>query len=526
MEQRRADVARLCAPGDGAPEESGDPLGFRSQDQIERLVSTLLDPSLPVIRRLSASVINKIAAGEVIERPASVVKELLENAVDAGATRIDLAMEQGGVALVRVTDNGCGMSAEQLPLAIAPHATSKICDADDLFRVATLGFRGEALASIAEVSRMVLRSRSSDSEAGAELEITGGQAREVVPTGAPPGTTIEVHDLFFNTPVRRKFLRSTQTELGHATEAFTRLALANPHIHFTFRHGGKLLHDMPPCEEWLTRVAGFFGAELADQLLWVASQDGPLRLSGYVARPSQSRGNPRMQYLFLNGRAIRDRSLGHALGEAYRGLLLTGRYPICFLHLEMPPEEVDVNVHPTKLEVRFQDGGRIYSQLLGTLRTKFLTVNLDSKLQPAASDGGPSAGMDSDRAASVRSELVAWAKGQLPGPDSAAPQTGDPTQDPAEGARALDDEPAFSYARPRELPLQLVTLPAPLPPLGPRAAPPAASAAHENRAFPVDSPRSVANAPHSNPPPAPSPSATPDAPQFRPSAYTDRKSVV
>ena len=368
------------------------------------------------IRQLSPSVVNKIAAGEVIERPASVVKELMENAVDAGATRIDVSLAQGGGELVRVVDNGCGIAAEQLTLAVAPHATSKIREADDLFRVGTLGFRGEALASIAEVSRTVIRSRSADAEAGAELEISGGQIGAVTPCGCPPGTLIEVHNLFFNTPVRRKFLRATQTELAHSTEAFTRLALAYPARHFTLRHHDKLVHDLPPTDDWPARIAAFFGADLAEQLIRVESRDGALKLSGYVANPAHSRTNQRMQFLFLNGRAIRDRSLQHALGEAYRGLLLTGRYPVAFLEIEMPPAEVDVNVHPTKLEVRFQDGGRLYSQLLGTLRTRFLTTDLTAKLQPSGvspGDGDPTQAHDPGQAARLQNELVAWAKGQL-----------------------------------------------------------------------------------------------------------------
>jgi DNA mismatch repair protein MutL len=372
---------------------------------------------MPDIKQLSPSVVNKIAAGEVIERPASVVKELMENAIDAGAMRIDVSLAAGGAELVRVVDNGCGIAAEQLTLAIAPHATSKIREADDLFQVGTLGFRGEALASIAEVSRTVIRSRTPESAAGAELEISGGQLGPIAPCGCPPGTLIEVHNLFFNTPVRRKFLRATQTELGHSTEAFTRLALAYPDRHFTLRHQDKLVHDLPPTDDWPARIGAFFGADLAGQLIRVESRDGPLRLSGYVANPSQSRANQKMQFLFLNGRAIRDRSLQHALGEAYRGLLLTGRYPIAFLEIEMPAEEVDVNVHPTKLEVRFQDGGRIYSQLLGTLRTKFLTTDLTARLQPAATASvaasDPTQAHDPTHAARLQSELVAWAKGQL-----------------------------------------------------------------------------------------------------------------
>jgi DNA mismatch repair protein MutL len=352
---------------------------------------------MPSIRQLPPSVVNKIAAGEVIERPASIVKELMENAVDAGARRIDVVAEQGGLELVRVTDDGSGIAAEQLPLAVASHATSKIRDADDLFRVRTLGFRGEALASIAEVSRLVLRSRTSEEAAGAQLEIAGGTSQGISPCGCAVGTTVEVRQLFYNTPVRRKFLRSTQTEMGHLGEAFIRVALAYPHVHCTLSHNGRSLYDLPAAGDLRDRVGAFFGHDLAADLIAVASQEDDVRLAGFVASPSHSRANARLQYLFLNGRAIRDRALQHALGEAYRGLLLTGRYPIAFLNIEMPPEAVDVNVHPTKLEVRFQESGRLYSQLLGTLRTKFLSTDLTARLT-APDEGEAIAGVDPARA--------------------------------------------------------------------------------------------------------------------------------
>jgi DNA mismatch repair protein MutL len=386
---------------------------------------------MPDIRQLPTSVVNKIAAGEVIERPASVVKELMENSVDAGATRIDVVIEQGGGELVRVADNGCGIAGEQICLAVASHATSKISDADDLFRVRTLGFRGEALASIAEVSHLRLRSRTAQSDAGVELEVVGGAATGPAPCGCPIGTSVEVRKLFFNTPVRRKFLRTTQTEMGHVSEAFTRIALAHPRVHFTLVHNDRPLYELPPVESWRERIATFFGGELGDGLIAVESQDGDVRLSGYVADPNFSRGNNRMQYLFLNGRHIRDRSLQHALGEAYRGLLLTGRFPVAFLRLEMPPDLVDVNVHPAKLEVRFQEGGRIYSQMLGALRKKFLSTDLTAKVQPAAisADQDPAAAHDATQTQRHRRELVDWAKGQLPGDDEDA--AGDsPAQSP------------------------------------------------------------------------------------------------
>ncbi|MEZ6116685.1 MAG: DNA mismatch repair endonuclease MutL [Pirellulaceae bacterium] len=338
-------------------------------------------PVPPTIRQLPTSVVNKIAAGEVIERPASVLKELMENAVDAKSTRVEVLMEKGGTDLVRVSDNGCGIPYEQLPLTIASHATSKIEDADDLFSVHTLGFRGEALASIAEVSHFCMRSRTHQSDAGYELAVRGGQADEIVPCGCAPGTTVEVRNLFFNTPVRRKFMRSVQTEMGHCSEAFIRIAMAYNHIHFTLKHNTKTVFELPPVDNWKERILTLFGPQIADSLIHVDSSDQDIRLTGYVANPDQNRGNTKMQYLFLNGRHIRDRSLQHALGEAYRGLLLHGRYPISFLRLEIPAELVDVNVHPTKLEVRFQDGGRIYSQLLSTLRNRFLNTDLTSKVQ-------------------------------------------------------------------------------------------------------------------------------------------------
>jgi DNA mismatch repair protein MutL len=367
---------------------------------------------MPTIQQLPASVVNKIAAGEVIERPASVVKELLENSVDARATRIDVTIEKGGSEMIRVADNGCGIAAGELPLATASHATSKIRSADDLFSVGTLGFRGEALASIAEVSRLVIRSRIVDAPNGAELEVVGGSARPPVPIGCPVGTTIEVRNLFFNTPVRHKFLRSAQTEMGHSIDAVTRLALAHPAIHFTLSHNGRLVHDLPPVGNIRGRIAAFFGNDLAADLIDVQSVSDGISLGGYVANPMHSRATGRMQYLFLNGRAIRDRALQHALGEAYRGLLLTGRQPICFLRLDMPAEMVDVNVHPTKQEVRFQDSGRLYSQLLGTLRTKFLTTDLTARgMSPnsARAREGDQLGSGSSDA----SELVTWAKQEL-----------------------------------------------------------------------------------------------------------------
>lgn len=338
--------------------------------------------AMPVIRQLPPQLVNQIAAGEVIERPSSVVKELVENSIDAGSRRIELTIAGGGSDLIRVSDDGCGMTADQLPLAIASHATSKLPDDAALFHIDTLGFRGEAMASIASVSHLTIRSRTAESPEGAEIVVRGGNVESPAPCGCPVGTVVEVRNLFFNTPVRRKFMRSAQTENGHITEAFTRLALANPEIHMVLRVGERVTYDLPPTTNWSQRIAAFFGDEIASSLIRIDSLDGEVRVSGFVCDPSVSRGNARMQYLFLNGRHIRDRSLQHAMGEAYRGLLMVGRHPVCFLRLDMSPDLVDVNVHPTKLEVRFSDAGRVYARLLQSLRHHFLTTDMTMRVGP------------------------------------------------------------------------------------------------------------------------------------------------
>jgi DNA mismatch repair protein MutL len=368
-----------------------------------------------IINQLPPSVINQIAAGEVVERPASVVKELLENAIDAGATRVDVTVERGGKDLIRVTDNGAGIAADDLPPAFLPHATSKLATADDLHRVTTLGFRGEALAAIAEVSRVRCQSRTADAGAGAEIVVEGGVAGPVQPSGCPVGTVMEVRNLFYNTPVRRSFLKSDATESGHVLDAFARVALAHPTVHLTFRSGGKVVHDLPPVTGIRDRVAVFYGRELADALLWVESRAEATHLWGYVAHPAQSRSSTKGQFLFIGGRYVRDRSLAHALSEAYRGLLMVGRNPVAFLHLEMPPEDVDVNVHPTKIEVRFRDSQRIYSQLLSTVRQTFLGSDLHAKLQAAEPPGAPAAGPQAPAATFAlaeadarRQEVASW----------------------------------------------------------------------------------------------------------------------
>jgi DNA mismatch repair protein MutL len=343
---------------------------------------------VPRIRQLPPQVVTKIAAGEVIERPASVVKELLENSVDAGAARIDIELEQGGTELIRVADDGCGIAADDLPLAFASHATSKLESADDLFRVATMGFRGEALASIGGVAKVLLQSRPPDQPTGAELRCDGGELSPVRPWGGSPGTRVEVRHLFFNVPVRKKFLKSVATELGHVCETVTRLALANPGLHLTLRHNGKLVYEIPASATLPDRIALFFGGEVRDALYALDSGPGPVRLTGFVADPACDRGNPKLQYLFVNGRWFRDRSLGHALQEAYRGLLMTGRYAVGFLFLTVPPDSVDVNVHPTKAEVRFRDNSLLYSLVRATVKARLTKENLVPRLEAPGQETG------------------------------------------------------------------------------------------------------------------------------------------
>jgi DNA mismatch repair protein MutL len=336
---------------------------------------------VPRIHQLPPSVITKIAAGEVIERPASVVKELLENSVDAGSKRIDIDLEQGGVELIRLVDDGCGIEAEDLLLAFSSHATSKLQDAEDLFRIGTLGFRGEALASIGGVARVTLQSRAVGQSIGAEIHCNGGELSAIQPWNGSFGTRIEVRHLFFNTPVRKKFLKTSATELGHICESVTRIALANPNLHITLKHNNKLVHEIPSSASLKDRIGLFFGREVRDQLYEVQLEDGPITLSGFIADPACERGNAKLQYLFLNGRWIRDRSLFHALQEAYRGLLMTGRYAVAFLFLNLPPDQVDVNVHPTKSEVRFRDSQTMYHLVRRAVRNRLSKQNLIPKLQ-------------------------------------------------------------------------------------------------------------------------------------------------
>jgi len=396
---------------------------------------------MPRIQLLAPSVTTKIAAGEVIERPSSVVKELLENAVDAGASRIDVEVEQGGTELIRVVDNGCGIEPEDLPLAFASHATSKLRDADDLFQIGTLGFRGEALASIGGVSQTVLQSRVPGRDAGLEIRCDGGTLSETKPWGGAAGTRLEIRHLFFNTPVRRKFLRSPPTEMGHVTESFTRLALAHLSLHWTLTHNGRTVYELPATTGLLDRVAMFFGNEVSAKLFEVRVEQGPAVLRGYFADPQLDRGNARMQYVFINRRWIRDRNIGHAIQEAYRGLLMTGRYAVVFLFLELPPDQVDVNVHPTKAEVRFREPNAIHHLVHAGLRERLRRENLTARLIPTSTLGPPRATDFTSGAANAG--LPPWTLAAPQGPSHLpfSPPSATPLPPMAPSAPGLAPEP-------------------------------------------------------------------------------------
>ncbi|MBU0639987.1 MAG: DNA mismatch repair endonuclease MutL [Planctomycetes bacterium] len=339
-----------------------------------------------IIRVLPPGLVNRIAAGECIERPASVVKELVENALDAGAGRIDVTILDGGRGLIQVSDDGVGMDVADLELAITPHATSKIHGDDDLFSIHTLGFRGEALPSIGAVARLKITARPRDVDVAHALQVDAGEIGRPSPCAAPPGTTVAVRDLFYCVPARRKFLRTNQTEMGHITEQFARIALAHPGVAFSLSHQNRSTHRLPATDDRRKRIADFYGPELAEVLLPVRREGGGVVVDGYVAPPAESRGSGKWEYVFVNGRYVRDRFVSHAIKEAYRSLIDPSRYPVAFILITIDPSHVDVNVHPTKVEVRWRDSNYIHGQVLAALREKFLATNLDRALQTPAND--------------------------------------------------------------------------------------------------------------------------------------------
>jgi len=336
------------------------------------------------IRVLSPLVANQIAAGEVVERPASVVKEVVENSLDAGATRITVELEQGGIELIRITDDGHGMGPEDLPLAIAAHATSKISSVDDLDHIGSLGFRGEALASIASVSRLSIRSRTAALNEASLIEVEGATASDIRPTSGPRGTQTTVRNLFFNTPARRKFLRTVATEQGRCRDTLEDLALAHPRVGFTLICDGKVSFDLTPGQSPRERALSVLGKELDAELLEVhADQFDDARgiaLWGLIGKPSVAKGNNKSQHILVNGRAVRDRTVQHALAEGFRGLIEHTRYPLAVLMIEMSPQGVDVNVHPAKAEVRFRDSSLVHGVVLRAVRDALRAADLTPTL--------------------------------------------------------------------------------------------------------------------------------------------------
>jgi DNA mismatch repair protein MutL len=326
----------------------------------------------PVIRQLPDAVANQIAAGEVVERPAAVVKELCENALDAGATRIVVRIEDGGRRLVEVEDDGHGMRGDDLVLALARHATSKLSSSDDLFRIATLGFRGEALPSIAAVSEFELASRPHDQESGARLSVTSSRPNALEACAMACGTRVSVRNLFWNVLARLKFLKSEVAESGHVTEQVMRLALSHPGVAFRLESAQgnvvRTLIDLPPGEILSDRVRALFGRALSDRLLAVASSTATMQITGFIAHPQEARPTAKRQYLFLNGRFVKDRLLFAAVREGYKGFLEPRLHGAVFLHLDLDPAQVDINVHPTKSEVRFRREGEVFSLVQSALQ--------------------------------------------------------------------------------------------------------------------------------------------------------------
>ena len=332
---------------------------FPARDSIRR-------PHVPAIRILPTDTVNRIAAGEVIERPAAAVKELVENALDAGATRIAVALDNGGIDRIEVTDDGAGMTADELALAVLRHATSKL-PAGDLTAIATLGFRGEALPSIGAAARLAITSRPHDADHACVITVEGGQVSAVTPAPGPVGTRVVVRDLFYATPARRKFLKHPRTEADQAEAAVRRLALAAPGVAFRLESGGRTGFDLP-AQDRAARVAALLGPEAAAALLPITGERGPLRLEGFACAPTVTRATGAAQALTVNNRPVTDPMLKAAVRVAYRDVIAAGRHPIVALFLEIPPEEVDVNVHPTKAELRFRDPGAVRALLIGSLQ--------------------------------------------------------------------------------------------------------------------------------------------------------------
>ena len=324
------------------------------------------------IRLLPPTLVNQIAAGEVVERPASAVKELVENALDAGATRVEVVLAEGGQALIAVTDDGCGMTADELALAVERHATSKL-DGDDLVHIRHLGFRGEALPSIGSVARLTLTSRPRGADSAWSLTVEGGRKGQPVPAAHPPGTRVEVRDLFFATPARLKFLKAARTELGHAVDMLERLAMAHPGVAFSLSDGARAVLALPaqrgePHAARLARLAAVIGRDFQDNAVRLDAEREGVRLAGWAGLPTFNKGTAAHQYLFVNGRPVKDRLVIGAVKGAYQDVLSHDRHPVVALFLEVSPDAVDVNVHPAKAEVRFRDSGLVRGLIVSAIR--------------------------------------------------------------------------------------------------------------------------------------------------------------
>lgn len=375
---------------------------------------TDMTATAPRIQVLDPRLANQIAAGEVVERPSSVTKELIENAIDAGSQRIEVEIEQGGARLIKVRDDGIGIGEEDLPLALARHATSKIGSLEDLEGVSSLGFRGEALASISSVSRLELISNAEDDPRHGWRVVAEGRGMEarVTPAPHPRGTSVGVRDLFFNTPARRKFLRTEKTEFAHVEEAFRRQALSRYDIAWVLRHNQKVIHQLPAGHSAAARerrIASLLGKNFIEHARYIEREAGGIRLSGWVGLPTHSRSQADQQYFFVNGRVVRDRLVAHAVRQAYRDVLFNGRHPVFVLYLELDPDVVDVNVHPTKHEVRFRDGRMVHDFLYSSLHHSLASAKpAESAEEHDAEVADTSGALPQGEASEVAAEQPRW----------------------------------------------------------------------------------------------------------------------
>lgn len=334
---------------------------------------------MSIIKLLNETLINQIAAGEVIERPASVIKELVENSIDAGAKSVSVELKDGGKTFIKVVDDGAGMSREDLQMSVKRHATSKIGEEADLWKIHTMGFRGEALASIAAISKLTIKSRRAEDESGTQLDVQGGDQFTLQDTAMNTGTQIEVFDLFFNTPARQNYLKKDSTELGHITSLLDTMALANPGVAFKLTHNGKIVFDFKRSTDLISRVADIFGNALVDAMIPIFYGGTDFQVDGFIGKPVVSRSSSQHQYFFVNGRPIQHHFLAHTIKNAYHSMLMENRKPIFIINIKIDPALIDVNVHPRKLEIRFEDQQAVARVLYGGVKTALEKTNLIPK---------------------------------------------------------------------------------------------------------------------------------------------------